>query len=63
MKIVKLVSEIVSLSDKDLEMLAQAIAWYSSGGASDKAEKFEFYLSVHIREQNESFKKIMEKAA
>lgn len=54
----KLVSEIVSLNNKDLELLAQAIAWYGSGGASDKAEKLEFFLSLHIREQNERMAKI-----
>lgn len=60
--IANLVSDIISLNNKDLELLAQAIAWYSSGGVSDKAEKLEFFLGVHIREENEKMAKLRKAA-
>jgi hypothetical protein len=44
-----LVSEIVNMNSKDLEMLAQGIAWFSSG-TSNKADQFRFFLETHIRE-------------
>ena len=51
-KIANLAGTIVNLNNKDLESLAQALAWYTSG-ISNKAEKLEFFLNVKIKEQNE----------
>ena len=47
------VSEIVNMSSKELDLLAQGIAWYSSGTSSEtpsKADQLWFYLENHIRE-------------
>ena len=50
----KLVSDIMSLNNKDLDMLAQAIAWYSAvpnPTTRNKAQSLEFFLNAHNREQ------------
>lgn len=50
----KLVSDIINLNSKDLDQLAQALAWYSSSPdpeAYNKARAFEFFLNAHNREQ------------
>lgn len=53
-----LVSEIVNMNNDDLEMLAKGIAWFSSGGSTDKAAKLKFFLENHIREQEQRMEKI-----
>lgn len=61
-----LVSDIMNLSNKDLDMLAQAIAWYSAvpnPEARNKAQALEFFLSAHNREQQDNWVRRMEKAA
>ena len=45
-----LVSDIVNLNEEDLDMLAQAIAWFTAS-TSDKGERLERMLNVHNREQ------------
>lgn len=57
-----LVSDIVNLNDKDLDMLAQAIAWYTSG-ISDKGERLERMLNIHNREQAERMARMTNKEA
>lgn len=50
----KLVSDIMSLNTKDLDMLAQAIAWYSAVPnpvSRNKAQDLEFFLNSHNKEQ------------
>lgn len=50
----KLVSDIMSLNTKDLDQLAQALAWYSAVPnpvARNKAQDLEFFLSAHNKEQ------------
>ena len=50
----KLVSDIMSLNNKDLDMLAQALAWYSAVPnfqARNKAQALEFFLNAHNKEQ------------
>lgn len=61
-----LVSDIVNLNSKDLDLLAQALAWYSSSPdpqAYNKARAFEFFLSAHNREQEEQWARRTKKAA
>ena len=57
-----LVSEIVNMNSKDLEMLAQGICWFSMG-TTDQAEKLKFFLDNHIREQRERREKIFGKTS
>jgi len=47
-----LVSDIMSLNKEDMNMLAQALAWYSTGVSDNKAKTLEFLLQNHIREQD-----------
>ena len=57
-----LVSDIMSLNQKDLDMLAQAMAWYSAvpnPGARNKAQALEFFLNVHNKEQEETWARRM----
>ena len=54
-----LVSDIVNLNEEDLDMLAQAIAWFTAG-TSDKGERLERMLNVHNREQAERMAKLKE---
>lgn len=61
-----LVGDIVSLNTKDLEQLAQALAWFSSSPdpeAYNKARALEFFLSVHNREQEDMWAGRTKKAA
>ena len=55
-----LVSDIMNLNSKDLDLLAQALAWYSAG-TTEKAHRFETLLNVHNREQAERMKRMKEK--
>lgn len=57
-----LVSDIVNLNEKDLDQLAQAIAWFTAG-TSNKGERFERMLNVHNREQAERMARITNKEA
>lgn len=50
-RISTLVSEIVNMSDKDLEILARTISWYSVG-IDKRSERLEFLLAVANRENN-----------
>ena len=57
-----LVSDIMNLSNKDLDMLAQGLAWYSAvpnPEARNKAQALEFFLSAHNREQEQMWCKRM----
>jgi hypothetical protein len=62
-----LVSDIMSLNTKDLEQLAQALAWYSAvpnPTSRNKAQDLEFYLNAHNKEQEETWvRRMAEKAA
>ena len=62
-----LVSDIMSLSTKDLDTLAQAMAWYSAvpnPEARNKAQALEFFLSAHNKEQEQMWvKRMAEKEA
>jgi len=51
MRISTLVSEIVNMSDKDLETLAKTISWYSVG-VDKRSERLEFLLAAANRENN-----------
>lgn len=58
----KLVSDIMSLNNKDLDMLAQALAWYSAVPNPvdrNKAQALEFFLSAHNKEQEDRWAKRM----
>lgn len=53
-KIAKLVSDISKLNSKDLDALAQGLAWYSSSPdpqAYNQARALEFFLFAYNREQ------------
>lgn len=57
-----LVSDIMSLNTKDLEQLAQALAWYSAVPnpiSRNKAQSLEFFLNAHNREQEETWARRM----
>ena len=54
---VNLVSDIMSLNNEDLDMLAQALAWYSAG-TTEKANKFESLLNAHNRIQTERMQRL-----
>lgn len=55
-----LVSDIMNLNNKDLELLAQALAWFSAG-TTEKANRFESYLNAHNRIQAEKMKRMKER--
>ena len=53
-KMAKLVSDISKLSSKELDALAQGLAWYSSSPepqAYNQASALEFFLFAYNREQ------------
>ena len=52
-----LVKDITSLNTNDLEMLAEGLAWFRAG-ASNQAEKLEFFLNIHNREQKAKFDRL-----
>ena len=52
-----LVSDIMSLNNEDLDMLAQALAWYSAG-TTEKAHRFESLLNAHNRIQAERMERL-----
>jgi len=61
-----LVSDIMNLSNKDLDMLARGLAWYSAvpnPEARNKAQAFEFFLSAHNKEQEQMWAKRMKEVA
>lgn len=55
-----LVSDIMNLNNKDLEMLAEALAWFSAG-TTEKAHRFESYLNAHNRIQAEKMERMKER--
>lgn len=58
------VTDVMNLDAHDLELLAEAMVWYSSGAAvrENKAEKLQFFLGMYLQEQETYKRSTMETA-
>lgn len=56
------VSDVMNLDTHDLEVLAEALVWYSSGAAvrDNKAEKLQFFIGMYLQEQKTYNRSTME---
>lgn len=58
---VKLIQKILALNPKQLDELAKGLAWACSALPPDlnKAEKLEFFLNAHVRDQNDKMARLL----